>query len=281
MINVGISFRSEDVYSRKACDAQWANFMSELIDRWDKCALCVKKLEDLLLCDDWNRNLSKPFLFGLDPYYESHGYVLGEFSLAYAKIAMNRPVRNSVIHYVNYIHSNRKRMETLYQDFEVFCSYREQFSNVSDRFHHAKDILKLMDEFKDHLWDLRRADAKYAMDHVSRTEEFLKRDGLKDYPEVPTIIDNNASKRLQNRHYKRGLREIVTLCLLFDGKDRQMKKLKTQAKKAEEERYDKDFISLEELVQAYDGLTKVLMEREKLLLMEENKTKEEDQYGLY
>ena len=274
MINVGISFRSENVYARKACDVQWANFMSELIDRWDKCALCVKKLEDLLLCDDWNRNLSKPFLFGLDPYYESHGYVLGEFSIAYAKIAMNRPVRNSVIHYVNYIHSNRNRMETLYQDFQGF------FANA-DVFHHSKDILKLMDEFKDNLWDLRRADAKYAMYHVSRTEEFLKRDVLKDYPEIPFIIDNNASKRLQNRHYKRGLREIVTLCLLFDGKDRQIKKIKTQAKKAEEERYDKDFISLEELVQAYDGLTKVLMEMEKTLLMEENKTREEDQYGLY
>lgn len=274
MINVGISFRSEDVYSRKACDAEWANFMSELIDRWDKCALCVKKMEDLLLSDDWNRNLSKPFLFGLDQYYESHGYVLGEFSLAYAKIAMNRPVRNSVIHYVNYVHSNRNRMETLYHDFQGF------FTNA-DAFHHSKDILKLMDEFKDHLWDLRRADAKYAMYHVSRTEEFLKRDVMKNFPEVPTIIDVEAAKRLQNRHYKRGLREIVTLCLLFDGKDRQMKKLKTQAKKAEEERYDKDFISLEELVQAYDGLTKVLMEREKLLLMEENKTKEEDQYGLY
>ena len=268
MINVG------NVSVKKACDAQWTNFMSELIDRWDKCALCVKKLEDLLLCDDWNRNLSKPFLFGLDQYYESHGYVLGEFSIAYAKIAMNRPVRNAVIHYANYIHSNRNRMETLYQDFQGF------FTNA-DVFHNSKDILKLMDEFKDNLWDLRRADAKYAMDHVSRTEEFLKRDVLKDYPEIPFIIDNNASKMLQNRHYKRGLREIVTLCLLFDGKDRQMKKLKTQAKKAEEEQYDKDFISLEELVQAYDGLTKVLMEREKLLLMEENKTREEDQYELY
>ena len=118
------------------------------------------------------------------------------------------------------------------------------------------------------------------MDHVSHTEEFIKRDIMKNYPEIPMIIDTNAAKKLRNRHYKGALREIVTLCLLFDGKDRQMKNLKTQAKKAEEERYDKDFISLEELVQAYDGLTKVLMEREKLLLMEENKTKE-DQYGLY
>ena len=281
MINVGIPFRSEDVYARKACEAQWADLMSELIDRWDKCVQTLKKLEDVLICDEWNRDLSKPFLFGLDPFYDSHGYVVGEFSIAYAKIAMNRQPRNAVIHYVNYIHLNEERMHDILKDFKVFCSYREQFSNVSNMFHHSKDIAELLRQLDKNVQDLHRANVKYLMDHVSHTEEFIKRDTMKDYPEIPMIIGTNAAKKLRNRHYKGALREIVTLCLLFDGKDRQMKKLNMQAKKAEEERYDKDFISLEELVQAYDGLTKVLMEREKLLLMEENKTKEEDQYELY
>ena len=287
MINVGIGLVTNDIYSKRACEMQWAELMSVLIDRWDKCVQTLKKLEDVLICDEWNRDLSKPFLFGQDPFYDNHGYVIGEFSIAYAKIAMNRPPRNAVIHYVNYIHLNEERMHDILRDFIVFCAYREQFSNVSDRFHHSKDIAELLKQLGKDVQDLHRANVKYLMDHVSHTEEFLKRDTIKDYPEIPMIIDTNAAKKLRNRHYKGALREIVTLCLLFDGKDSQMKKLKTQAKKAEEEKYDKDFISLEELVQAYDGLTRILKERERHILIEEenlreafNKAWEEDQYEL-
>ena len=270
MINFGISYNLCDIYSMKACEIQWADLMSGLIDKWDKCVLRLKKLEDILICDELNRNLSKSFLFGLDSVYETHGYVIGEFSIAYARIAMDRPVRNSVVHYANYIHQNEEKMQTLFNDFKNFLVN-------ADVFHHSKELLECLNKFEKNVQDLHRANIKYSMDHVSHTEVFLKKDIMKNYPEVPMIIDVNAAKTLLNRHYKRSLREIITLCLLFDGKKSQMKKITSQEKKAEDEKYDKDYISLEELVQAYDGLIRVLTEREKLLLMKDNLEEERDE----
>lgn len=255
MPNFSLCFLDENEHACTQMQRGWIKGFSELINAWDKCVLLIYNLEALLIKDKENGCVTRPFLFDVLSNSEqalSNPYSLGEFSLAYANIAKTWGYGNCILHYVNYVHENVPRMEAV--AFRYIGVLKENQSIFKkSRF---QEIDETLNDLENAIYALRRANAKYRMDHILFTETYIKNDG-RTCQISPRGIDKDKVRKLMNRHYRFSLREILALCAMFD-RESSLKQVRAKVKDAEKERYDPDFISFEELCAAYEGLKKIL-----------------------